>query len=109
MDGCLYILDGLIDGGIIVTEQERKEIVTEVEFNIKVTMDERWVNDFCSMLHWMESCGKLGHSSVVAFYSDGDGDFRPSFNIDIEYEKTNGYWKELDGQLPAPEVIFDAG
>ena len=42
-----------------------------VEFNIKVTMNERWVNDFCSMLHWMESCGKLGHSSVVAFYSDG--------------------------------------
>ncbi|WP_303168275.1 hypothetical protein [[Ruminococcus] lactaris] len=31
MDGCLYILDGLIDGGIIVTEQERKEIVAEVE------------------------------------------------------------------------------
>ena len=45
-----------------------------VEFNIKVTMNERWVNDFCSMLHWMESCGKLGYSSVVAFYSDGDGD-----------------------------------
>lgn len=81
----------------------------EVEFNIKVTMNERWVNDFCSMLHWMESCGKLGHSSVVAFYSDGDGDFRPSFGIDREYETAKGRWKKLDGQLPAPEVIFDAG
>ena len=80
-----------------------------VEFNIKVTMNERWVNDFCSMLHWMESCRKLGHSSVVAFYSDGDGDFRPTFDIDIEYEKTEGHWKELDKQLPVPEVIFDAG
>lgn len=28
-----------------------------VEFTIKATMNERWVNDFCSMLHWMESCG----------------------------------------------------
>ena len=45
-----------------------------VEFNIRVTMSERWVNDFCSMLHWMESCGKIGHSSMVEFYSDGDGE-----------------------------------
>ena len=63
----------------------------------------------CSMLHWMESCGKLGHSSVVAFYSDGDGDFRPTFDIDREYKKAEGLWKELDNQLPVPEVIFDAG
>ena len=80
-----------------------------VEFSIKVTMNERWVNDFCSMLRWMESCGKIGHSSVVAFYSDGDGDFRPTFDIDREYEKTEGHWKELEKQLPVPEVIFDAG
>lgn len=59
------------------------------------------------MLRWMESCGKLGHSFVVAFYSDGD--FRPTFDIGREYEKTEGRWKELDGQLPVPEVIFDAG
>ena len=76
-----------------------------VEF--KVTMNERWVNDFCSMLHWMESCGKLGHSSVFAFYSDGD--FRPTFDIDREYEKTEGYWEKLYKRLPVPEVIFDAG
>lgn len=80
-----------------------------VEFNIKVTMNERWVNNFCSMLHWMENCGKLGHSSLVVFYSDGDGDFRPTFDIDREYKKTRGFWKKLDNQLPVPEVIFDAG
>ena len=40
-------------------------------FNIEVTMNERWINDFCSMLRWMENCGKLGHSSIVGFYSDG--------------------------------------
>lgn len=79
-----------------------------VEFNIKVTMNERWVNDFCSMLRWMESCGKLGHSSVVAFYSDGDGDFRPTFDIDREYEKKKGYCSK-DVELSTPEVIFDAG
>lgn len=71
-------------------------------------MDERWVNDFCSMLNWMQSCGKLGHSSIVGFYSDGDGDFRPEFNVDRKYDKAEGYWKK-DKKLPELEVIFDAG
>lgn len=81
-----------------------------VEFNIKVTMNERWVNDFCSMLHRMQSCGNLGHSSIVGFYSDGDGDFRPKFEFDREYEETKGFWRK-DGtrELPNLEVLFDAG
>ena len=77
-------------------------------FNIKVTMEERWINDFCSMLHWMQSCGKLGHSSIVGFYSDGDGDFRPEFKISMDYDRTEGYWRE-DKELPELEVLFDAG
>ena len=78
-------------------------------FTIEVTMNERWVNDFCSMLHWMQSCGNLGHSSLVSFYADGDGDFRPKFTINTEWEKTNGIWRK-DGNLSSvPEVMFDAG
>lgn len=80
----------------------------EVTFNIKATMNERWVEDFCSMLNWMQYCGNVGHSSVVGFYSDGDGDFRPKFEIDREYELTNGYRKELKKEFPDLEVIFDA-
>lgn len=76
-------------------------------FNIKVTMNERWIDDFCSMLNWMESCGNLGHSSIVAFMADGDGDFRPKFEIDTEYKKKDGIWSK-DVQLCEPEVIFDA-
>lgn len=79
----------------------------EVEFTIKVTMNERWVNDFCSMLEWMEWCGAVGHSSLVGFYADGDGDFRPTFEIDREYERTTGYrGKDI---FQKPEVLFDAG
>ena len=82
----------------------------QVEFSIKVTMNERWVNDFCSMLKWMEVCGKIGHSSIVGFYADGDGDFRPKFEIDCDYEETKGFWRnDGDHQLPQLEVIFDAG
>lgn len=80
----------------------------KVDFTIKATMDERWVDDFCSMLNWMQSCGDLRHSSVVAFCSDGDGDFKPNFDIDIEYEKKKGYWSK-DMELATPEVLFDAG
>ena len=82
----------------------------QVEFSIKVTMNERWVNDFCSMLEWMETCGKIGHSSIVGFYADGDGDFRPKFEIDCDYEEAKGFWSnDGDRQLPQLEVIFDAG
>lgn len=81
----------------------------KIELNIKAFIDERWVNDFCSMLKHMELCGNIGHSSVVAFYADGDGDFRPKFEFDKEYKKTNGYWSKDDKELPDIEVIYDAG
>jgi hypothetical protein len=77
-------------------------------FTIEVTMNERWVDDFCSMLNWMQSCGQLGHSSVVGFYSDGDGDFRPKFNINTEWKRTSGIFN-IETKLPALEVLFDAG
>ena len=72
-------------------------------FNIEVTMNERWVDNFCSMLKYMEHCGNIGHSSLVGFYSDGDGDFRPKFKIDTEFNKVDGFKKEK-----TPEVIYDA-
>ena len=84
-------------------------MANNVTFNIQVTMNERWVNDFCSMLKWMERCGDIGHTSMVAFCADGDGDFRPKFKIDREFYKTKGIWKEPGVVLPCPEVLFDAG
>ena len=81
----------------------------KIELNIKAFIDERWVNDFCSMLKHMELCGNIGHSSVVAFHADGDGDFRPKFEFDKEYKKTNGYWSKDGKELPDIEVIYDAG
>lgn len=84
--------------------------MAKVTFNIKATMEERWVNDFCTMLHWMQSCGNLGHTSIVGFYADGDGDFRPKFEFDREYDRTPGFWrKDGDRKLPNLEVLFDAG
>ena len=79
----------------------------EVNFTINITMNSRWVDDFCSMLKWMESCGNIGHSSFVGFYSDGDGDFRPKFDIEIGFNSKKGIGK--DKILRKCEVMWDAG
>lgn len=76
----------------------------EVEFTIKAKMDERWVDYFCSMLQYMEFCGKVGHSGLVSFYSDGDGDFRPKFEVDIDFKKKEGLKTNW-----VPEIMYDAG
>lgn len=81
--------------------------MADVKFNIEVTMEERWVNDFCSMLKKIESNGNIGHSSTIAIYADGDGDFRPKFKIDIPFEQVQGIDKQ--DILWKPEVMFDAG
>ena len=81
--------------------------MNKVTFNIRVTMNERWVDDFCSMLKYMETNGAIGHSSLVGFYADGDGDFRPHFDIDREFDKKEGIPRErINGK---PEIMFDAG
>ena len=80
----------------------------EVEITIKAKMNERWVNDFLSMLKYMESCGNMGHSAVIGFYSDGDGDFRPKFEFDRKYESQHGYWEhELAKQNPGKTELWN--
>lgn len=79
------------------------------KFTIECEIEERWINDFCSMLKYMEYCGNIGHSSIIGFYSDGDGDFRPKFNISKDYKTKKGYWAKDNKKLPNLEVIFDAG
>lgn len=46
-------------------------------------MRERWVPHFVSMLRRMESLGSLGSSRTVGIVSDGDGDFRPTFDFSV--------------------------
>ena len=56
------------------------------KFIIEAEMEERWIPHFMSMLKHMERLGEMGSSRKVTLYSDGDGDFRPKFNADIEFE-----------------------
>lgn len=75
----------------------------DVEFTIKVKMNPRWVDSFMSMLKYMELCGDCGKSRRVALFSDGDGDFRPKFKTDINFQMVKPY-EDDDG-----DRIYDAG
>lgn len=79
-------------------------------FTITCTMNERWIDTFLSMLKYMEVCGNIGHSALIGFYSDGDGDFHPKFESDIEFERDDGFdCQGLNPESFTPERIYDAG
>ena len=77
--------------------------MAEKEFTIKCKMEERWAPHFYAMLKHMQRLGSIGSSRNVVFYSDGDGDFRPKFDIDIEIEEAEPI-KSNDGYN-----FYDAG
>lgn len=67
--------------------QDKRSGADTVKFNIEATMQYCWANHFCSLLREMERCGNIGHCSMLGFLADGDGTFRPRFNIDLDYEQ----------------------
>lgn len=79
----------------------------QVEFNIKVKLHKRWINDFLSFLDYLEYCSNIGHSAPVGFYADGDGDFRFEFDTDMIYELTKG--PDDINKNADVELLFDAG
>ena len=87
----------------------------EKTFTIECTMEERWIPEFLAMLHTMEGWGHLGHSGLIGFFADGDGDFHPEFD---SYEFDNFNSKDViaipatlieTSPLAIPEIWFDAG
>jgi hypothetical protein len=75
----------------------------EKKFTLEVEMEERWIPHFMSMLKYAEHLGKIGASRSVAIYADGDGDFRPKFKADIDFESVEPT-KDHEGAR-----IYDAG
>lgn len=74
-------------------------------FTIEAGMNERWINDFCSMLKRMENCGKVGHSEIISFFADGDGDFRPCFNINTDFNIV----PSKSSVMHDVTILYDAG
>ena len=78
-----------------------------VKFNLEITMPKRWVKKFMQMLDCMRWCGGVGASRTVAFYADGDGDFRPfDFKVNGKEVKSNIDWSKYDKDWnPDPKKI----
>lgn len=80
-----------------------------VTFNITCTMKERWVSCFCALLKTMQEFGEVGHSGALAFYADGDGDFRPKFDIETGFDFLEETIKAPKYKKITANVFFDAG
>lgn len=57
----------------------------KVKFTVECEMEERWADRFCSFLTHLATNGAYRRSEIVGFYSDGDGDFRPKFKFDRDF------------------------
>lgn len=77
----------------------------KVKFTIECEMGERWKDYFLSFLKTMEFFGQAGHSELLGFYSDGDGDFRPKF----DFKGTEYTPKESIVSKEMSVNFFDAG
>lgn len=70
----------------------------KVKFNLEITMPRRWVTKFLQMLDCMRWCSGVGASRTVAFFADGDGDFRP-FNFKVDGKEipcSANHWEKHD-------------
>lgn len=77
------------------------------KFTVECEMEERWVDYFCSMLKHMQTLGVKGKADYVAMFVDGDGDFRPSFNIETDYNTVKPTDDEFTKETGI--VAYDAG
>lgn len=101
-----------------------------VEIGLKFKIKPRWYKKFIGFLQELEGDSMAGHSALVGFFADGDGDFgfRWTYSDDKESElatkKVEEYFdsreyyqsshaNSCDGFRPAPghkcETVFDAG
>lgn len=84
-----------------------------MEFDIHCKMSKAWANELLSMLKHMEDMGDTGRSGFIAFYADGDGDFRPKFSTDYKFTKKDiASWnnsKALEEVFHSFEGFYDAG
>lgn len=46
-----------------------------IDLQLKIRISKRWVPAFIGFINKLQRNSDIGHSSVVAFYADGDGDF----------------------------------
>lgn len=104
----LHAVNAETDAG---SKKQPKNSPDEVNFIVKATMKKRWVDNFCSMLMQMQDNGVMGHSEILRFYSDGDGDFRPKFEVEgVNFKIISPVQKiRMQGKEEIKILVYDAG
>lgn len=85
------------------SEEERQRGFDEVTFTVTCTMRRRWASQFLGMLKLMRQLGNQGSSREIVFFADGDGDFRPKFEMPEDPEQAQ------PAELAGERFFFDAG
>lgn len=83
-------------------------MVTNVTFNVECTMPKRWVPYFLGFLHKLQYNGNIGHSSIIGFMADGDGDFNPKFKTDLSLKDYYIANPSISSDKTC-EYVYDAG
>ena len=54
-----------------------------IDLQLNIRISKRWVPTFIGFINKLQHNSDIGHSSVIAFYADGDGDFGFEANIPV--------------------------
>lgn len=79
------------------------------EFNVKVSLDERYVDDFCSFLKNLEYASKSKEDRTIGMMVYGSKGFEASFGIDTEYHEIQVLNEGYKEPAADPQTIFDNG
>lgn len=74
--------------------------MNKVTFTVTATMNQRWVNDFCSLLKWMEHADSVGHSSSLDFTRMGMETLGRNFKSASRLNKKTGFLKRRYWESP---------
>jgi len=81
--------------------------------DIRADIPDRWAPYFLKMLKDMEFLGKIGSSRLLTFFSDGDGDYHPKFEIvspEIDVARpADVETREVNPRFGEGDLFFDAG
>jgi hypothetical protein len=79
----------------------------DVTFHVTASMPVRWLPQFLGFLKAMQDNGAVGHSEVLGFFADGDGDFQPQFLIAGEQAAARPL-ADIGGNRPGDPLIAAA-
>ena len=97
---------GMTEDGMVEPE--------DITITVKCTVRKRWAAQLIGMFNTMQHLGSIGASRNITFYADGDGDFRPKFDLPSDIPSAEGMsCKTMTKIVENPEYtedfFYDAG